>query len=63
MPPKQRKITEVLMQCHRYGWIGPVFECNSDSDYPEEPDGGRLRCPKCQAVVNQIAEMPKLLTS
>lgn len=48
MPPKQRKIIEILMQCHRCGWIGTVFECNEDC--------GRLRCPKCAALVNQINE-------
>jgi len=56
MPEKLRKITEVLMQCRRCGWIGTVLECNCDSDYPEEEDSGRLRCPKCMAVVNQISE-------
>lgn len=56
MPPKQRKITEILMVCHRCSWIGQVIECDCDSDYPEEEDEGRLRCPKCQALVQQIGE-------
>ncbi len=58
MPPKQRKITEVLMQCHRHRckWIGPVYKCKCDSDYPEEEDNGRLRCPKCMAVVKQVKD-------
>ena len=54
MAKKLRKITEVLVQCHRCKWIGEVSECDLSSDYPEEKENGRLRCPKCQAVVKQI---------
>lgn len=63
MPPKQRKITEVLMQCHRCGWIGQVYECDCDSVvldrfallYPPK-ETSQLRCPKCAALVKQINE-------
>ncbi len=54
MPPKQRKIIEILMQCRRCGWLGPVIKCDCNSDY--EKDDARLRCPKCMANVKQIGE-------
>lgn len=56
MPSKQRKITEVLMQCPGCGWIGQVIECDCDADLPGVEDDGRLRCPECSSVVNQINE-------
>ena len=54
MPPKQRKITEVLMQCHRCKWLGTVYECDCDSDYEDVEDEGRLRCPKYMALTQQL---------
>lgn len=58
MRPKQRKITEVLMQCRsfRCAWIGTVGECDCDADYPKVEDDGRLRCPKCGEIVSQIGQ-------
>jgi len=67
MPEKQRKITEVLMQCREYrcGWIGQVGECDVESLVaPNVPKillikkefEGLLKCPKCGAVVSQIGE-------
>ena len=50
------KITEVLMQCVGCDWMGQVIDCDCDADYPEVEDDGRLRCPKCGSIVNQIGE-------
>ena len=63
MPPKQRKITEVLMECPDCPWIGQAGDCDSDAVvlgrfamlYPPK-DKGRLRCPECSEVVKQIGE-------
>lgn len=56
MPPKQRKITEVLMQCPECNRFWQVGECDCDADYPDVEDDGRLRCPVCGTVVKQIGE-------
>ena len=56
MPPKQRKITEVLMECPECPWIGQVIDCDCDADYRGIEDEGRLRGPKCSSVVNQIGD-------
>ena len=56
MIPNKRKITEVLMECPHCHWIGYAGECDCDADFPDVEDDGRLRCPKCGAVVKQISE-------
>lgn len=52
----KRRITEVLMSCTKCRWIGQVIACDCDADYPDVEDDGRLRCPKCGALVKQISE-------
>ena len=54
--PNKRRITEVLMECPHCHWIGYAGECDCDADFPDVEDDGRLRCPKCGAVVKQISE-------
>ena len=65
MSMKQRKITEVLMQCRNFRcvWIGQVSECDIDDQvFPGVQKNlliakeyeGLLKCPKCGSIVNQI---------
>ena len=53
-PPKD-SILKVKMACYVCGWSGEVYECDCDADFPKEHiDDGRLRCPKCANVVQEV---------
>ncbi len=54
------KIVEVKMSCTSCKWMGRVADCGCDADYQEFDDDGRLRCPECKGLVNEITEQPNL---
>ena len=49
------KITQISVNCKGCGWSGRIIECDCDADFPKEHiDDGRLRCPKCSEVVQEV---------
>lgn len=47
-------ILDVKIKCLKCEWKGSVGECDCDVDLPDVEDDGRLRCPECEGLVEEV---------
>jgi len=50
------RITDVLFRCEKCDYAYSAGQCTCDADYSDVEDDGRLRCPRCGGLVEQIGE-------